>query len=83
MKYITIKLDDEDALLISSNLKSLSFSLGKQLNLSELLRHVLRNATTKKYLYDLGFISMIELHRTPVFKKGKKNIILKVKKLCK
>ena len=82
METINIRLN-EDALLIEKNIYNLSLSLGRKVNVSDLLRHILKGVQTRKDLYDLGYISLVELNSIPTITKGSLKIKLNNRKMRK
>lgn len=81
MKGLYIKINDEDHGIIKGNIKSVSHAMGKPLNVSALVRHVLLGLKSKKALYDLGYISLVELNDQSKKIKLPTNRISKIKKV--
>ena len=83
MKNINVKLDEHEAEIITKNLLNVSRSLGYRVNISALIKHILTTTTSKKSLYDLGFISKFELETIPIVKKGHRVININTRKMRK
>lgn len=79
MKSITVRVSSEDEITIEGNLLLLSKTLGANINLSELLRFVLLNLTSKNKLFEMGFINYREYMIPANFIKGSKKIKLKTR----
>ena len=75
MPTITISISESDEKVIKDNVYNLSLQLGYRLNVSDLLRYVLKTHNTKHALFNLGYISILDLYEsTPTFKKGKRRL---------
>lgn len=83
MKTITVRILEQDKNQIEKNLDILSRSLGRKINLSDLVRHTLKNVTSKQDLFNLNYISYAEFidnshyEKLPLCKSYRKNILHK------
>ncbi len=75
MSTITINIPKQDEKAIKDNIYNLSLQLGYRLNVSDFLRYVLKTHRTKHALFNLGYISILDLYETtPTIKKGKRRL---------
>jgi len=73
MTSFTVRFSSEDAKIIEANLLELSKQFGRRFNTSDFVRHILRMTKTKHDLFNLNYISIMELYGD-TFPKGRYRI---------